>query len=83
MHILHTVHYTFPRVLTRRICLTIKASLVGDDFIILMTSLSKKSFLRNCGAASLEVYYKTIRFHDPPIMRANASNVSLETLHDL
>ena len=42
MHILHIVHYTFPKVLTRRICLTIKASLVGDDFIILMTSLSKK-----------------------------------------
>ena len=42
MHILHTVHYTFSRVLTRRICLTIKASSVGDDFIILMTSLSKK-----------------------------------------
>ena len=25
MHILHTVLYTFPRVLTRRICLTIKS----------------------------------------------------------
>ena len=26
MHILHTVLYTFPMVLTRRICLTIKTS---------------------------------------------------------
>ena len=25
MHILHTVLYTFPKVLTRRICLTIKS----------------------------------------------------------
>ena len=32
MHILHTVLYTFSYVLPRRICLTIKASLVGDHF---------------------------------------------------
>ena len=32
-HILHTVLYTFPKVLTRRICLTIKASQVGDHFL--------------------------------------------------
>ena len=32
MHILHTVLYTFPKVLTRRICLTNK-SLVGDHFL--------------------------------------------------
>ena len=25
MHILHTVLYTFPKVLTRRICLTVKS----------------------------------------------------------
>ena len=31
--ILHTVLYTFPKVLTRRICLTIKASQVGDHFL--------------------------------------------------
>ena len=29
MHILHTVLYTFPVVLTRRICLTIKGFLSG------------------------------------------------------
>ena len=33
MHILHTVLYTFLKVLTRRICLTIKASQVGDHFL--------------------------------------------------
>ena len=32
MYILHDVLYTFPKVLIRRICLTIKASLVGDHF---------------------------------------------------
>ena len=32
MHILHTVLYTFPKVLTRRIYLTNK-SLVGDHFL--------------------------------------------------
>ena len=32
MHILYTVLYTFPKVLARRICLTIRASLNGDDF---------------------------------------------------
>ena len=31
MHILHTVLYTFPKVLTRRICLKINVSLVGDQ----------------------------------------------------
>ena len=31
MHILHTVLYTFPKVLTRRICLTVKSFfLLGD-----------------------------------------------------
>ena len=33
MHILHTVLYTFPEVLTGRICLKIKALLVGDHFL--------------------------------------------------
>ena len=33
MHILHTVLYTFPKVLTRRICLPIKASPIGDHFL--------------------------------------------------
>ena len=28
MHILHTVPYTFPEVLTRRICLNIKLELI-------------------------------------------------------
>ena len=32
MHILHTVLYTFPKELTRRICLIIK-NLVGDHFL--------------------------------------------------
>ena len=33
MHILNTVLYTFPKVLTRRVCFkTIKTSLVGDHF---------------------------------------------------
>ena len=27
IHVLHTIHYTFPKVLTRRICLTIKSFL--------------------------------------------------------
>ena len=30
---LPTVLYTFPMVLTKRICLTIKASQVGDHFL--------------------------------------------------
>ena len=33
MHILHTAYYTFPKVLIRRICLTIKSFLVGDYFL--------------------------------------------------
>ena len=32
MHILHTVLYIFSKVLTRRICLKARASLVGDHF---------------------------------------------------
>ena len=33
LHILLTVLYTFPKVLIRRFCLIIKASLVGDHFL--------------------------------------------------
>ena len=33
LHICQTVLYTFPKVLTRRICLTIKASQIGDHFL--------------------------------------------------
>lgn len=33
IEILYTLLYTFPLVLTRRIGLTIKASLVGDHFL--------------------------------------------------
>ena len=33
IHILHTIPYKFLLVLTRRICLTIKVSLVGDHFL--------------------------------------------------
>ena len=33
MHILHNVFHTFAKVLTRRICLTIKVLLVVDDFL--------------------------------------------------
>ena len=33
MHMLHTVLYTFPKELTRRMCLTIKSFLVGDQFL--------------------------------------------------
>ena len=33
MHILHTVLYAFPEVLTRRIYLQSRASLVGDHFL--------------------------------------------------
>ena len=33
MHCLHTVLYTFPKVLTRTICLTVRASLVGDHLL--------------------------------------------------
>ena len=33
IHILHSLLYTFTIVLTRRICLTIKASLSGDHFL--------------------------------------------------
>ena len=36
MHILHTVLYTFPEVLTRRICQQSIASLVGDHFFYCM-----------------------------------------------
>ena len=32
MHILHTVLYTFLKGLKRRICLTVKSSLVVDHF---------------------------------------------------
>mgnify|MGYP006963832109 CR=1 FL=1 len=31
--ILHSLLFTFPLVLTRRICLMIKASYVGDHFL--------------------------------------------------
>ena len=37
MYILHTVLYTFPEVLTRRICLTIKGFFSGDLFFFLVT----------------------------------------------
>ena len=46
MHILHTVLYTFPKELIRRICLIIK-NLVGDHFLyspvldVLFTSKEK------------------------------------------
>ena len=33
IYTLHTLLNTFPLVLTRRICLTIKVSLVGDHFL--------------------------------------------------
>ena len=33
MHILHTVLYTFLKGLKRRICLTVKSSLVVDHFL--------------------------------------------------
>ena len=33
MHVLHTVLYTFPKMLTRRFCLMIKVSFVGDHFL--------------------------------------------------
>ena len=33
IHILYTLLYTFPLVLTRRICLTIKVSKVGNHFL--------------------------------------------------
>ena len=33
MHILHTVLYTFPKMLTRRICLTIKSFLIVGDHL--------------------------------------------------
>ena len=33
IHILHTVLYTFTKVLTRRICLRSRFSLVGDHFL--------------------------------------------------
>ena len=32
MHILHTVLYTFPKEVTRRVCLTIKNFFSGDHF---------------------------------------------------
>ena len=34
IHILHTPLYAFPLILTRRICLTIKTSLVGDHSFV-------------------------------------------------
>ena len=33
MYILHTILFTFPKVLTRRIYFTIKSFLVGDHFL--------------------------------------------------
>ena len=33
MYILHTVLFTFPKVLARRICLTIKRYFFGDHFL--------------------------------------------------
>ena len=33
IHILHILLYIFHLILTRRICLTIKASLVGDHYL--------------------------------------------------
>ena len=34
IHILHTPFWVFPLMLTRRICLTLKTSLVGDYFFV-------------------------------------------------
>ena len=33
MNILYTAFYTFPKVLTRRICLKMKSSLLGEHFV--------------------------------------------------
>ena len=38
MNILHTGFYTFPKVLTRRICLSIKR-IFGDHFIFFLMTL--------------------------------------------
>ena len=40
IHILHTIHHTFPKVLTRRICLIIKScSSISSILITLMFDL--------------------------------------------
>ena len=33
MHILHTIPNTFPKILTRKSCLTTESSFVGDHFL--------------------------------------------------
>ena len=33
MHILYTVLYTFPKKLTKRICLVVKSFFIGDHFL--------------------------------------------------
>ena len=40
MHILHTILFTFPTVLTGRICLTIKSFFSWWSFILLWTLMS-------------------------------------------
>ena len=44
-HILYNVLYTFPLLLTRRICLTIKASKAGDHFFILNILINNSAVL--------------------------------------
>ena len=44
MHILHTVLYTFPKVLTRRICLTVKSF-----FYLVIISLILMTFMLDPG----------------------------------
>ena len=39
MHILHTVLYTFPKVLTRRICFTVKSFLSWLTFLFILVTL--------------------------------------------
>ena len=48
IHILHTVLYTFPRVLTRRICLLIKSFLV-----LIIISLNTENFAQKTFRGSL------------------------------
>ena len=49
MYILHTPFYTFPKLLTRRICLPIKASFVGVHLFFILMTLTCDSGVIQCG----------------------------------
>ena len=69
MHILHTVLDTFPKVLSRWICLTIKACLVGDHFL---SSRGLNVWLRPGWYSKRKVDERST---NPPLLRRRADHL--------